>query len=287
MKKGYLLVLMTALISGVSIFVNKFGISMNSPASFVFLKNLTVGLLLVGIIVGLKRFKELKALRTKQWLKLSVVGLIGGSIPFIMFFSGLKLGEPAMASFLHKSLFVFVLGISLFLGRKMSWKVPVFGLLILVGNALLLKVAKFSFGYGEMLILGAVILWASEVVYSKHLMKDLSSEVVAFGRMFFGAVFVGAYLLVTGNTVAITLQGAGWIMITSLFLLGYVFTFYKGLSYISPIEATTILTLGAPITFLLSIVTGSVFSIVQLLGVGAIVSGIILVRPQQQNQDVC
>jgi uncharacterized membrane protein len=54
MKKGLIFVLMTALISGISIFVNKFGVKGVDSTVFTFMKNSMVALLLVGILLGFK-----------------------------------------------------------------------------------------------------------------------------------------------------------------------------------------------------------------------------------------
>lgn len=50
-NKGYFLVLGTAFISGFSIFINKFGVSVINPYIFTFLKNAVVALILCAIIL--------------------------------------------------------------------------------------------------------------------------------------------------------------------------------------------------------------------------------------------
>ena len=85
-NKGLLLVFSTAIISGLSIFTNKFGVGEFDPYLFTFLKNLLVAALLVGLILSLKEFKNLKKLTKKDWLILTIIGLVGGSIPFLLFF---------------------------------------------------------------------------------------------------------------------------------------------------------------------------------------------------------
>jgi uncharacterized membrane protein len=85
MKKGLIFVLMTALISGISIFVNKFGVKGVDSTVFTFMKNSMVALLLVGILLGFKEFGNLRKLTKKDWLSLVTIGLIGGAIPFVLF----------------------------------------------------------------------------------------------------------------------------------------------------------------------------------------------------------
>ncbi len=257
-KKGLLLVFTTALISGFSIFINRFGVEGINPYIFTGLKNLVVGVLILSLILFLKERKNLFRIKTKQWLNLAIIGLIGGSIPFLLFFKGLTLTMAAKAGFIHKTLFIYVSILAiLFLKEKVN-KSLVFGLAsLLVGNILFLKIKPQGLGTGDLLIFLATIFWATEVVISKRLLRNMSARIVAFGRMFFGSIFVMLFLMVTGQIQLIsqiTLIQTSWVLVTSLFLLGYVLTFYTGLKYIPASVATAILTLGAPITVLLSVV---------------------------------
>src|SRR3972149_7251862 len=101
-SKGIILVLGTAFVSGFAIFVNKLGVKEFDPYLFAFFRNLLVSLFLVGLILGLKEFKNLKKLAKKDWLVLVAIGLIGGSIPFLLFFKGLSLTTAANSAFIHK-----------------------------------------------------------------------------------------------------------------------------------------------------------------------------------------
>ena len=78
-------------------------------------------------------------------------------------------------------------------------KIIIASILILAGNLFILKLKTFSFNNGDMLILIATILWSMEVTLSKYTLNELSGEIVAFGRMFFGSVFILLFLLATGN----------------------------------------------------------------------------------------
>ena len=84
--KGYYLVLATAVISGFSIFINKFGVAITNPYIFAFLKNFWVVLFLSAIIFAAGNFSDLRKLSRKQWGMLIIIGLVGGSIPFLLFF---------------------------------------------------------------------------------------------------------------------------------------------------------------------------------------------------------
>ena len=101
MEKGLGLVLGTAVISGVSIFLNKFGVGGMDPAVFTTAKNVLVAVFLISTLLALKEWKTLKSLSGKAWGQLALIGLIGGSIPFLLFFTGLQMTSAAQAGFLH------------------------------------------------------------------------------------------------------------------------------------------------------------------------------------------
>jgi len=80
-NKGLLLILSTAVISGLAVFVSKFGVSVVNPYVFTGWKNIIVAVLAIAWILAFRDWRALKTLAQKKWLMLILVGLIGGSIP--------------------------------------------------------------------------------------------------------------------------------------------------------------------------------------------------------------
>ncbi|MFH1598060.1 MAG: DMT family transporter [Patescibacteria group bacterium] len=274
-NKGLILVLTTAIISGFSIYFNKFAIKMNSPYIFAGLKNLIVGIFFIALTTGVGQLVEFRKLKKQDWLKLVLIGLIGGSIPFLLFFQGLSMTTAASASFIHKTMFLWVGLLAIwFLKEKLNKNLWIAILSILVGNVLLLKMQNISLNWGDGLILLATLFWAAEITYSKKVLTKLSPRMVSFGRMFFGSLFILAFLAVTGQLTLIgSLSTAqwGWVMFTSVFLIGYVGTFYHGLKWVKASTATAILALGAPITAVLqAIFSHQILINMQWLGLGLI-----------------
>lgn len=291
-NKGFLLILMTAFISGGAVFINKFGVSVFNPYIFTGLKNIIVALLVVCWLLMMKDWQILKRLKKNQWLLLLVVGLIGGSIPFLLFFKGLSLTAPIQAAFIHKTMFIFVAVLAaVFLKEKIGKNFLIGGLLLFLGNIFLLRILPHQFNFGDLLILLATLLWASENVLSKHLLKDLPSRVVIWGRMFFGSIFIVLFWLATGQfslLSSLNLEQAGWVMITAVFLFGYVATWYTGLKYIKVSVAATILLLASPITTLLSVLfLGGGLMISQIVGVSLIVLALGIIYYYAEKEEKC
>ncbi|MAF20429.1 MAG: hypothetical protein CMI55_01980 [Parcubacteria group bacterium] len=281
-NKGLLLILSTAFISGFSIFINKFGVGVINPYIFTGLKNIIVALLIVGWLLMMKDWQILKKLKKNQWLLLIGVGLIGGSIPFLLFFKGLTLTSGVQAAFIHKTMFIFIAVLAaIFLKEKITRGFLMAGLLLLLGNILLLKILPHQFGLGDLLILSATLLWASENVLSKYLLKSLPARIVIWGRMGFGSFFIILFWLMTGQAHlagSLNLAQLGWVMITTVFLFGYVTTWYLGLKYVKVSVAAVILLLSTPITTLLTVLflNGSlVFS--QAVGLSLIILAVGLI----------
>lgn len=281
-KKGILLALSTAFISGFSIFINKFGVKEFDPYLFAWLKNTLVAVFLLGLILGVKEFEELKKLRRKEWLLLAVIGLIGGSIPFLLFFKGLSLTTAANASFIHKTMFVYVAVLAfLFLKEKINRRLLLAACLLLLGNVLFLRILPFSVHSGDFLILLATLLWAGESTLSKYALKAIPPRIVAFGRMGIGSLFTLIFLIVSGHLESVanlTPAHLGWVLVTAGFLFGYVTTWYAGLRYLKASVATSILLLGGPVTALLTLFSsGVVIAPAQLLGTVLLAMGVVVV----------
>jgi len=281
MKNKLNLIILTAIISGVSIFVNSFGLSFNNPYIFTFIKNFVVAVFLFSLILLFKEYSQLKKISKKNWLKLSLIGLIGGSVPFLMFFKGLTLTSSAKGAFIHKTMFLYVAIFAyFFLKEKLSWKSALAGITLIIGNLLFLKLTWSPFNYGDLLILGATILWAAENTLSKHILKNISPSVVGFSRMFFGSIFIMIFLVATGNfsdLYVLTGQQFMWAIIPSIFLALYVLTWYNGIKHVNLTTATAILSLGSPITTLLNVFyKGVALSLVQTTGMIFIVVSVIV-----------
>ncbi|MDP2821007.1 MAG: EamA family transporter [bacterium] len=281
MRKGYFLVFLTALISGFAVFINKFGVSVVNPNIYTFLKVLTVAIFLTGLLLFLKDWRRLKNLTGKQWLLLITIGLIGGSIPFLLFFKGLSLTNAAQGSFIHKTMFIWVALLAiLFLKEKINKKFLFGGLFLLLGSLILLKKLPYSLNQGDLLVLLATLFWAAENTISKYVLRDLEGVIVAWARMFFGALFILIFLSATNQLPLIsglTLGQINWVLITAVILFGYVMTWYSGLKFIPVSQATVILLLGSPITTLLSLIAGGKINPQEIFSGILIIFGIIFV----------
>jgi drug/metabolite transporter (DMT)-like permease len=291
---GLLLVLATAVISGVSTFLNSYAVQGTNSDAFVTVRNLVVAALIAPVALLAARRSPHSLSRTDvAWL--SLVGLIGGAIPFLLFFQGLQLataaGGAATASFVYRTLFLMAaVGGVVFLREKFPVKVVAGATLLVGGNLLLLSFISPLWTPGTTYVLVATVLWAAEYTVSKRLLRQLPSTTVGFGRMGFGALFLLVYLAWTsqyGSVAALTGAQWGWVAISAALLAAFVLTWYAGLQRTDLVVATAVLVLGFPITFLLGIAArGTPFTFPEAVGAALVAAGVILVAGRRQWRDL-
>jgi len=267
-------ILITAFISGFSIFINKLFVNSFNAFQFTTLKNVSVALILMAFIGLGRNIDKIKKLKRKDIVYLIIIGVTGGSVPFLLFFYALQFTAAASAAFVHKMMFVFAsIFAFIFLKEKMNKKQILSSLILFAGVSLMFNLTGLEFGMFDLIILFATIMWALEATISKKVLEHIDPQIVAFGRMGFGAVVMLSFIILSGNA-SIAIDGSNLISIAvaSIILFGYVFTWYHGLQKVSVNTATTILMLGSVITSMIqmdisfSMIIGSilVFSAVLL-----------------------
>ncbi len=283
---GLSLVVLTAVISGVSTFVNLYAVAGTNSAAFVTVRNSVVAVVLLPIAAVAAFGAARQPLSRTDWLGLAAIGVLGGGIPFLLFFYGLEIATAAgagiTASFLYRTLFLMaaVLGIVV-LKERFRMRVALAAALLLGGNLLLLSFTTPIWANGDAYVFAATVLWACEYTLSKRFLRRLPSSTVALGRMGFGAVFLLGYLAATtpfGAVGALTLGQWVWVAVSGALLAAFVTTWYAGLQRVDLSVATAVLVLGFPITWLLTVVvTGASFTLAEVVGAAAIALGAAIV----------
>lgn len=280
LKKAILLSFVTAVISGFSIFLNSTYLVkiIKDPYALTSARNILVTVFLSALLLGVSKWIKLSHLTWKQWGQLILIGIIGGSIPFLFFFKGLSISTSAAVNgaFIHKTLFLYVTILAIvFLKEKLSfWQFGALGVL-LAGTYLAGGPKNWHFGQGEKFVFIAVILWSIEYIIAKKILKNMPSLVVAWGRMFFGSIILIGFLLFThkfGNVQSLNPTQWGWLVGTGLLLFGYTITWYTALKYAPATVVTSILTLGFPVTVILNLIFVShKYDVKQVIGIALII----------------
>lgn len=262
---GVALAFATAMVSGVSVYVNGHAVKHFGDATvYTTAKNAIAGalLLVLALVAVAPASRAPDAPRTRpasprQWLALLAVAVVGGSVPFVLFFEGLARADATQAAFIHKTLVVWValLAVPLLRERVGAPHALAVGLL-LAGQAWIAGDAgTIVFGAGEAMILAATLLWAVEVVFVKRLLRSLAPRTLAAARMGIGTLVLVGWVAVSGKAGALAGLGAEqwqWALLTGLLLTTYVATWYAALARAQAVDVTAVLVFGAVVTALLS-----------------------------------
>jgi drug/metabolite transporter (DMT)-like permease len=288
-RAGLALAIAAAVISGLSVYINSFGVrawgtAEGGATAYTTAKNFVAAIALIAALAMITRRAPREGLTRprspKQWAGLAAVAVIGGSVPFVLFFEGLARVDSANAAFIQKTLVIWValLAVPLLRERLTLWHIAaIVGLVwgqALIGGGL----AGIGMGAGEAMIFAATLLWAVETVVARRLLKGLSALTVASARMGGGVVILIGYTLATTPWTALTAAGWhqwSWAIATGLILAAYVGTWYAALSRAAAIDVTALLVPGALITALLQ--SGSKALAPQWPGLALVAAGAALV----------
>ena len=251
--KGIAFALATALISGVAIFVNSYAVKeITDAAVFTTLKNGIAALALLGVAVLATRGRRELPVGARTWSGMTLVGIFGGGVAFLLFFSGLAMASAPSAAFIHKTLFVWVAMLAVpFLGERLGL-IQIGALAALLGSQLLITPPSgVTWGMGETLIAAATLIWAVEVVLAKRLLARVDPLVLGVGRLGIGLIVLIGYVGATGKLgtlLALDTTQWVWVVGTGALLAGYVGTWFAALRFAPASVVTSVLVLGAPIT---------------------------------------
>ena len=283
--------IITAVISGFAIPLNKIFVVDLDPIVFAAIRALIVGAVFLAMSYAFHRDdlnlgrNKTKGFKSLPWAYLLAIGLIGGCFAFMLFFSGLQLTDVGRAAFIHKTLPIWVTMFAYFLLREYVHRKQVFAMLIMLLGVFFIIITPPNFNMfllpitlGDMLVLIATILWALEAIIARHAMlKNYHHFFISFGRMFFGGIFLFGAVVLLGRAPALfAIQPYQFvnILISTAVLFGYVFFWYTSIHYIRVSKAATLLLLAPVISLLAGVfLLGESAPIIQLLGSALILIG--------------
>jgi drug/metabolite transporter (DMT)-like permease len=293
---GLALAACTAAVSGVAVYVNASGVrAFGDATAYTTAKNSVAAVLLAALALATvsRGGRERPRLpRTRRgWAGLATIGVVGGSVPFVLFFEGLARASSADAAFLHKTLVLWVALLAVpLLHERVGWLQAGAVVLLLGGQALLAGgLPQLTIGGGETLIGLATLLWAGEVVVAKRVLDEVSATTVGLARMGVGSVVLIVWTVVTRGPGVLT--GASgeqwwWALVTGALLAAYVATWFAALSHAPAVDVTAVLASGSVLTALLQTgLTGAPLA-PAVPGIVAILAAVALVTAARPGPDL-
>ena len=251
--------LIAAVVSGFAVFTNGLAVKRFDDATvYTTAKNVIAGALVVGALAVRQSTSERVDVDVPNRAipRLAVVAVVGGAVPFVLFFEGLARATSTNAAFIHKTLVIWVAIGAWALLRERVTMVHVGAIAALsAGHVLLTGGPPMSLGSGELMILAATLLWALEVLVVKRLIPTVPAHVAAAARMAGGSALLLVWLGIQGDLSNLTTLSAyqwAWLALTGSTLSIFVLTWYTALSLAPAVDVTAILVLGAVITGLLN-----------------------------------
>lgn len=265
-----------AMISGVAVFANSLAVRGIDPIVHTTIKNAFVGLLVVGLVMLSRERKVVGKLNRGQWLKLVGIAVIGGSLAFALFFTGLKQIGATEGQMLNKTLVVWVALLAVpFLKEKLTVKMAA-GIVLIYASSLIgggWKSTEMMMGHG--FVLAATGLWAVETILVKKTLTDVPVNIAVGARMGLGSLILWGWLIVTDKVPLVAkLSWTQWglLLMVGLILFGYVMSWYRALKDAPATVVSSILVGAVVITTLLE----AVFGTKSLTGTAVIQAGMIL-----------
>lgn len=279
-RMGLFLALAAAVISGFAVYANSYGVRAFGDATvYTTAKNLVAAIVLTAVVAlaGKRANGEgfTRPAGPAQWAGLAVVAVIGGSVPFILFFSGLARVSGTSVAFIQKTLVVWValLAVPVLRERLGTRHVVAIGALVWGQAVLGHGLRAIPLSSGTAMIGAATLLWAVETVVVKRLLGSLSALTVGAARMGLGTLILISYTLITTKWSTLTAIGWhqwSWAISTGLILAAYVATWFAALARAAAIDVTAVLVAGAIITALLQGGPAVVWAGIALIAAGTI-----------------
>ncbi len=258
-RVGYAFAALNAVVSGIAIYVNSLGVQLFTDATlYTTLKNAVVGIaLLLPLALFAGQRAEWRRLNGRQWLALLGLAVIGGSVPYVLFFNGLQLTTPVTGALINHTQFLLVAVLAVFLlGERVGLLVWLALLVLLLGTLLGAQVDAVEWNQGAALIALSTVLFAAGVVLAKYLLRNISTLAVMTAKMRIGSLLLVAYVAATGRLSAVGSLTAiqwGYVLVTGLILLAFTVTAFVALRNASA-TATTAIPAAAPLITTLLVV---------------------------------
>ncbi|WP_030172096.1 DMT family transporter [Spirillospora albida] len=286
--RGIGIAVVTAVISGVAVFLNAKGVRAVGEATvYTTAKNLVAAVVLIPVALALPRGQAGRGARLPRspgvLAATAAVGVIGGSVPFVLFFEGLARESSTHAAFLQKTLVIWVALLAVpLLGERLGAPHVAAVALLVAGQAVADGgLAGLRIGTGETLILAATLLWAVEVIVVKRLLGEVPPVSLGAARMVLGSLLLLAWAAVSGrwSTLAgLDAEAWTWAAATGLVLAGYVACWYSALSLAPAVDVTAVLSVAALVTAALAAAdTGLAPSATETGGLAMLLTGAVLV----------
>lgn len=290
--KGNIILFITAIIWGMSFVSQSVGMEYIEPNTFMAIRTLMGGLVLLPVIFVLDKSKKKQGTyRPTNMKKLLKYGIICGvflcSAQTLQTY-GIQTTTTAKSGFLTALYIIFVAIIGLFMGKKLTGKMVLGILTAVVGMYFLcLFGEKVSFNMGDGLTILCAVFFAGQILCIDKFVADMDGLKLSCTQ-FFVAGTINAVLMFTVETPQIgnILSCSTALLYSGIMSCGVAYTLQViGQKYADPTSASIIMSLESVFAAISGwIILSQSMSGVQIVGCALMFLAIVLVQLPQKNK---
>ena len=224
----------------------------------------------------------------RHWLKLALIGALGMSVFFHLFYNALSFTTAINATLIGTTVPAMIVGLSWLLYREsITWRtafgsaIAFAGVVVVIGRGDIAVLAAFGFNSGDLLMIVTVLAWALYTVLLRHAPPGLNPLALLWvfavaGLIVNGAVYASE--LFSPMAIVVSWGDAAMIAYVAIFPGVLAFVFYNaGVSAVGPGIAGQFLYLTPVLTAILAVIfLGESFELYHLVGFVVIVLGLYL-----------
>lgn len=271
---------MTAILLGIDHVVQKVVLNNGvEPLTFAFMRIVIAALFLTPYFFYIKNKKRFK-FNKLNLRDLAIIGVLASGLAMFFKLTGLSFTTATNAGFMQVLVALFTIIFSYFILKERLPKMffIIFSIMV-IGIILISTKGGISIpNKGDFILLGNVILIGFSAAYAKRTMKWISSRIIAYGRLVFGAIFLALLIPFFGfNELTVIFPMLGWIIFSGIdFGLRLLFL-YKAIDIESASNTTTFLLIAPVLTLIIAnIWLGETLVIMQYVGVLLIFFGALM-----------
>ncbi len=187
-----------------------------SPAKVVFWEHILGLVILTPVIFFFKKWKEIKLMRSSEWLAIAVVGLFSGALGTIFYTAALgkvQYVQFSVVVLLQQLQPIWaILVATLLLREKPDKRFLTWATLAIASSYLVtFKDLQVNLGSGSVVIMAAILailagmMWGSSTSFSKIVLAKVSYLTATWLRFIFAALFAFIIAVVSGNVTSVSM----------------------------------------------------------------------------------
>jgi len=281
-KTGVLYLIIATLTYGGLQIVDKLALNAKIDSSAYTISRVFISMLFLAAFVSFRKKHSIVIVFRRENLKdLIIIGVLASGIGLLFQIIGLSFTTATNTSIILTFVAPLTSVFAYFVLREPMPKMFLIASILMVTGSIIILYKPISpFGTGDLLVCIAVIGFSFSNAYAKRTMKNIPTEVVTFGRLFFGSLSIVLLIPFLHFGFATLIKAPFWVVLSGFIFGIRMVTYYKGIEIEGAAIAATFLLFSPVVTVLLaSLFLGESFTTNVVGGlITIIIGGFLLTR---------